>query len=66
MTIRKKWTKHLIDNNVSYTQHMTFAIKCSFDAIKAGLCLLIHSIFPCYFQKTGSTIIRQLSEKFKH
>jgi hypothetical protein len=34
--------------------------------IKGGLALLIHSVFPNYFESTGSDIIKKLNKEIIH
>jgi hypothetical protein len=65
VTTRKKWISHLEENNINYFQHMFFAIGIAKTAILAGLCLFIHALLPCYFQKSSSNMLVALAEKFK-
>lgn len=60
----KKSKDHLNHNNMTYSQHFNFAFGNGLVCIKAGLFLCIHSIFPCFFQKTGSRLVHRLEKIF--
>lgn len=57
--------KHLEENNMTYLQHLRFAVTYSFICLCASLSLIIHAIFPCWLQNTGSDLVRTLSLVFK-
>ena len=57
--------KHLQENNMSYLQHFHFAWMHGVVCLVAGLCLMIHAIFPCWFQTTGSDLVGLLANVFK-
>lgn len=65
MSLKKIWTQHLKDNNMTYSQHMFFAAKHGIFCVAAGICLLIHSALPCFFIKAGSDLVIKLSNVFK-
>jgi hypothetical protein len=64
MNIRKKWNNHLLENNMSYWQHLKFAVFFSIQCLIAAIQLFIHSIFPCWFQKAGSNLVGLLKKSF--
>jgi hypothetical protein len=65
MKIRKKWIDHLEENNMTYIEHLVFALFYGNCCLLAGLYLIIHSIVPCFFQTAGSDLVTKLSERFK-
>lgn len=64
MNLRKKWIQHLKQNNMTYIEHMIFAMFYGLCCIFAGVYLLIHSVLPCFFTTTGSDLVKQLSKRF--
>jgi hypothetical protein len=64
MNIRKKWNNHLKENNMSYIEHMIFAMFYGTLCLLAGLYLMIHSVLPCFFPTTGSDLVHKLSKRF--
>lgn len=60
----KKWIKHLKENNMSYIEHLVFALFYGNLCLLAGFYLIIHSVFPCFFQKAGSDLVKKLSKRF--
>lgn len=65
MRLINRWNEHLTENNMTYYQHMFFALFYAYLCIVAGICLLIHSILPCFLQTTGSDLVSKLNERFK-
>lgn len=55
--------KHIKENNTTYFSHMKRAFCLSLQAGFASIVLLIHSIFPNVFEKTGSNTIHKLHKK---
>jgi hypothetical protein len=64
MQLIKKWNRHLKENNMTYFEHMFFASTYGFIALLSGLYLLVHAILPCFFQDTGSNLIKKLNKVF--
>lgn len=60
----KKSLEHLEENEMSYWEHFDFACGHGLICIKAGLLLIIHSIIPGLFPRTGSILVTKLSESF--
>ena len=58
--------KHLKELNMSYFQHMMFALSLSFQLSVAVIVLLTHALVPCWFEKTGSMIVGIVHERMKH
>jgi hypothetical protein len=59
-----KIKEHLTENNMSYYQHLKFAMLLAFLSLLAGCCLIVHAIFPCWFQTAGSNLVTKLSKIF--
>lgn len=57
--------KHLEDVDMTYLDHMRFAIINSFRLLKATVALMIHAILPCIFCKTASNTVRDVVEAFR-
>lgn len=64
MRLIEKAKSHLVRNNMTYRSHWVFAISHGFLCIEAGLMLIIHSFFPCFFEKSGSALVRVLKRSF--
>jgi len=60
----QKAKQHLINNNMTYSKHLMFAFGYGIQCIKAGLCLCYHSIFPCFFEHSGSRLVHKLEKVF--
>lgn len=60
----KKSIEHLKHNNMSYLEHFKFASSYGIVCIKAGILLIIHSIIPALFTKTGSILVNKLNKHF--
>lgn len=60
----KKSIEHLKNNNMGYWKHMIFAAGHGFRCIRAGLLLIVHSLIPAWFPKTGSILVNKLNESF--
>lgn len=65
VTLHKKWTNHLKENNMTYIEHMIFALFYGICCLLAGLYLIIHSVLPCFFPTAGSDLVTKLSKRFK-
>jgi hypothetical protein len=65
MNLRKKWIHHLQTNNMTYIEHLMFALFYGFCCLLAGLLLIVHSILPCFFPTAGSDLVTKLSKSFK-
>ena len=64
MSIIKNSITHLKNNKMTYVCNFMFACIHGVRCIKAGILLIIHSIIPGLFPKTGSTLIKQLNKSF--
>lgn len=64
MSLIKKSIHHLKNNNMTYWCHFIFASQHGIKCIKAGIFLLIHSIVPGWFPKTGSILVQHLNKSF--
>lgn len=57
--------KHLKEQNVGYFKHMGIAFGFAWKLFIAVIILVIHGIFPCWFEYTGSEIVNSISKEFK-
>jgi hypothetical protein len=64
MNIRKKWINHLKENNMTYVEHMIFAMFYGLMCLLAGFYLIAHAILPCFFPTAGSDLVNKLSKRF--
>jgi hypothetical protein len=64
MILIKKWVNHLKQNHMTYCEHWKFAAGHGFICLEAGLLLIIHGFFPCFFEHAGSTLVRKLKLSF--
>ena len=51
---------HIKIKETTYCEHFLRASAMGFQMIRGGVCLLIHSVFPNYFQSTGSDVVKKL------
>jgi hypothetical protein len=65
MNLYKKWIQHLKENNMTYIEHLTFALFYGLCCLLAGVYLIVHSILPCFFPTAGSDLVTKLSKRFK-
>ncbi|ENT04598.1 DUF6356 family protein [Brucella sp. 63/311] len=61
--INRLFTAHPQSVDETYFEHMAFAGKFSLKLFGAAFAALIHAILPFLFEKTASTIVRQLYER---
>ena len=62
--IIKKSVEHLDQNNMGYWEHLRFAASHGIRCIKAGVLLILHSIIPALFPRTGSILVNKLNKDF--
>jgi hypothetical protein len=65
MNLKRKWIEHLKENNMSYIEHLMFALFYGVCCLLAGSYLIIHSVLPCFFPMAGSDLVTKLSKIFK-
>ncbi len=65
MTLKKKWINHLKENNMTYIEHMIFALFYGCSCLLASFYLIVHSVLPCFFPTAGSDLVEKLSKRFK-
>lgn len=58
----KKSLDHLRSVNETYFQHMRFAVCIGTRLIGAGIAVIIHALFPAFFQYTASQTIFRLHD----
>jgi hypothetical protein len=56
---------HLTENRMTYWQHFKFAVFFGCLSLLAGFCLIIHALFPCWFQTSGSDLVQSMAIVFK-
>lgn len=61
--VTRLFTSHPEAAGETYLQHMAFAGKFSFRLFIAAFAALVHAILPFLFEKTASTIVRELYER---
>jgi hypothetical protein len=64
MGLIKRAKNHLNSNHMTYCQHLVFAVSHGLLCLEAGLLLIIHGFFPCFFEQTGSKLVRKLKLSF--
>jgi hypothetical protein len=52
--------KHLNDVGLSYGQHCRLALACAIKLVLAAMALGIHAVCPFWFERTGSSIVRDV------
>jgi hypothetical protein len=55
--------EHISLKNTTYCDHFLVATSMGIKMIKGGLALFVHSVFPNYFESTGSDIIKKLNKE---
>lgn len=69
MSFLKKYTyytsEHLQDVNMTYFQHMGYALSYSFISFAISIIFIIHALIPDLFISTGSDGIEILHDHFK-
>lgn len=55
---------HLKSNNMSYVQHLLFALYHGVLCLISGIMLIIHGLMPCFFQTSGSDLADLLNKTF--
>jgi len=64
MKMIEKFIQHPEEVNMTYFEHLVFALKLAFRLILMGCCSIIHSFFPFLFTKYSSSNIRDLNNLF--
>ena len=49
---------------MTYCEHLKFAVGHGLVCLEAGLLLIIHGLLPCFFERTGSFLVRKLQKSF--
>ena len=60
----KKGKDHLNHNNMTYWQHLKFAVGHGLCCIKAGVYLCIHGVLPCFRRRAGERLVHRLDKDF--
>jgi len=61
----KRWKYHLLENGMTYRQHLAFAGGHGLRCIVAGVLLVTHSLLPCFWRRTGSVLVARLQKDFR-
>jgi hypothetical protein len=64
MNLVKQSVQHLKKNNMTYIQHLFFAMFYGTLCLVAGFYLIVHSILPCFFPTAGSNLVKKLNKRF--
>ena len=64
MALKKKWNEHLAENNMTYWQHLKFAVGHGLVCIRAGVYLCIHGLLPCFRRRAGTKLVQRLEKVF--
>lgn len=64
MNLYKNWILHLKENNMTYIEHLIFALFYGLCCLFAGLLLIIHSVMPCFFPTAGSDLVKKMNRTF--
>jgi hypothetical protein len=64
MNLHNRWYNHLKHNNMTYCKHWLFAVGHGITCLKAGLYLIIHGFFPCFYEHAGSELVHELEKVF--
>lgn len=64
MNIIQKAKDHLYQNKMTYCEHLIFAVSHGINCLKAGIMLVVHGLLPCFFDRSGSNLVRHLKLSF--
>lgn len=64
MNLYQKYVNHLKENRMTYREHFLFAVSHGVLCLYAGLMLIIHGLFPCFYQHAGSDLVHKLDIVF--
>lgn len=59
----KIFTTHPQDVGETYVEHLATASSFGVPMILTGFACLLHGIFPFWFEKTGSNLVRKLNDR---
>ena len=57
--------KHLRENDMTYLEHLAFAVSHGVSAIVLGIALIVHGILPFLFPRAGRALKVRLSEDYR-
>lgn len=63
--LKRAFTEHPASVGENYFQHMGMAFRFSAKMFGAGLCCLIHGVFPFLFKRTGSDCVAELYDRMR-
>lgn len=63
-TLYENWINHLKNNNMNYCKHLVFAVTHGLICLEAGILLIIHGFLPCFFQRVGTLLVKELNKSF--
>ena len=61
--LRDRFTQHPHSINETYPEHLRYASMMGLRLVFAGMACIIHSIFPFWFEKTGSNAVKAIHEE---
>ena len=56
--------QHLSENNMTYWQHLVFALRHALICLISGVLLIFHAIIPAVFPQTGSKLTTIMNKSF--
>ena len=55
--------KHTEEQNMTYFEHLKHAFSYGIDSLCCSIIFVVHGFIPCFFEKTGSTMIQKLHDR---
>ena len=55
--------KHPEEQSMTYFEHLKHAFYYGIQAFGCSLAFFVHGIVPCFFEKTGSTMVEYLNDQ---
>jgi len=63
-TLSSIFLKHPEEQKMTYLEHLTRALSFSLQTLGCSIVFIIHGFVPALFETTGSTMIKNLNQKF--
>jgi hypothetical protein len=55
--------KHPEEQNMTYFEHLKHAFSYGIGSLYCSIVFVVHGFIPCLFEKTGSTMIKDLNDR---
>ena len=62
-TLSSIFLKHPEEKGMRYVEHLKHALALGLETLTCSIIFIVHGIIPALFETTGSTMIKNLSEK---